>query len=88
MNITDVRIRNVQRTQGKMCAVASVTIDDCFVVHDIKIFESDGEYFIGMPPRKTAEGDYKDICHPLNTETRTMLREVVVNKYLEEKSLN
>lgn len=82
MNITDVRFRAVQRTQGKMCAVASVTIEDCFVIHDIKIFDRDGEYYIGMPSRKTSEGDYKDICHPLNTETRKYLQDVIVSAYI------
>ena len=83
MEIGDVRIRLVHRTEGLLRAVASITIDGCFVVHDIKIFERDGECFIAMPSRKTPEGEYKDIAHPINSETRTHLLELILAKYAE-----
>ena len=84
MNISDVHIRLSQKEDSKLKAVASITIDDCFVVHDIKIIEGTDSLFIAMPSRKTAEGEYKDIAHPLNTETRTLLRDVVLNAYQAE----
>ena len=84
MNISDVRIRLSQKEDSNLKAVASITIDDCFVVHDIKIIEGTDSLFIAMPSRKTAEGEYKDIAHPLNTETRTLLRDVVLNAYQAE----
>lgn len=81
INITDVRIRLVQRTDSKLKAIASVTFNDCFVVHDIKIFEQENNHYIAMPSRKTIEGEYKDIAHPLNTETRISLQEKVLEYY-------
>ncbi len=83
MEIGDVRIREVRNTDGKLRAVASITIDNCFVVHDIKIFERDGAYFIAMPSRKTPDGTFKDVAHPLNTETREMLQNLILEKYAE-----
>ncbi len=82
MQIADVRIRLVNR-EGMLRAVASITIDACFVVHDIKILERDGELFIGMPSRRTSEGEYKDIAHPINQETRNQLSEVILQHYKE-----
>ena len=70
MKISDVRIRLVNKEDNKLKAVASITIDECFVVHDIKVIEAAEGVFIAMPSRKTNDGDYKDIAHPLNTETR------------------
>ncbi len=81
MKIGDVRIREVRNTDGKLKAVASVTIDDCFVVHDIKIFEREEGFAIAMPSRKTSDGKYKDIAHPLNTETREQLQDVILTEY-------
>lgn len=84
MKISDVRIRLVNKDSNKLKAVASITIDDCFVVHDIKIIESaDGE-FIAMPSRKTNDGEYKDIAHPLNTETRESLKQAILTAYYDE----
>lgn len=83
MEIGDVRIRLVHRNDGILRAVASITIDGCFVVHDIKIFERDGACFIAMPSRKTPDGEYKDIAHPIDTETRTRLQELILAKYAE-----
>ncbi|MBP3326873.1 MAG: septation regulator SpoVG [Coprococcus sp.] len=80
MQITDVRIRSVEK-EGKMRAVVSITIDDEFVVHDIKIIEGDKGMFIAMPSRKAADGEYRDIAHPINTETRERLQRMILDKY-------
>lgn len=84
MEISDVRIRLINKDDNKLKAVASITIDDCFVVHDIKVIESSGEVFIAMPSRKTTEGDYKDIAHPLNTATREILKTAILTAYQTE----
>lgn len=81
MKIGDVRIREVRNTDGKLKAVASITIDDCFVVHDIKIFEREDGFAIAMPSRKTSDDKYKDIAHPLNTETRELLQDMILAEY-------
>ncbi len=86
MNISEVRVRLVKKDEGKLKAVASVTIDDCFVVHDVKILEGNDDLFIAMPSKKTPEGEYKDIVHPLNTETREMLKKVVLEEYAKVKA--
>ena len=80
MNITDIRVRKIDK-EGKMKAVVSITIDDVFVVHDIKVIEGNEGYFIAMPSRKTGEGDYKDIAHPINTETRQEVIDAVLEAY-------
>lgn len=82
MQITDVRIRKVEK-EGKMKAVASITIENEFVVHDIKIIEGEKGLFIAMPSRKTAEGEYRDIAHPIRLETRTMISDAILAKYNE-----
>lgn len=84
MNISDVRIRLTQKENSKLKAVASVTIDDCFVVHDIKVIEGSDSLFIAMPSRKTNEGEYKDIVHPLNTETREEMKRLILSAYEAE----
>ncbi len=81
MKISDVRVRLVQKQDSKLKAVASITIDDCFVIHDIKIIEGNEGHFIAMPSRKTGEGEYKDIAHPINTETRQEVIDAVLNAY-------
>ena len=68
MKITDVRIRKVEK-EGKMRAVVSITIDDEFVVHDIKVIEGEKGLFIAMPSRRAADGEYRDIAHPINSQT-------------------
>ena len=83
MNITDIRMRKVEK-EGKMKAVASITIDDVFVVHDIKVIEGEKGMFIAMPSRKTPDGDYKDIAHPINSDTRDELQNMILKKYDEE----
>ena len=86
MKITDVRVRIVKKDDSKLKAVASVTFDDCFVVHDIKVIEGNEGYFIAMPSRKTNDGEYKDIAHPIKTETREELISIILNAFEEEKA--
>ncbi len=86
MKITDVRVRIVKKEDSKLKAVASVTFDDCFVVHDIKVIEGTDGCFIAMPSRKTGEGDYKDIAHPIKTDTREELIKVILSEYEIEKA--
>lgn len=80
MNITDVRVRKISK-EGKMKAVVSVTIDDEFVVHDIKVIEGDKGLFIAMPSRRTSDGEYRDVAHPINTSTRERLQAVILEAY-------
>ena len=84
VKISDVRIRFVKKDDSKLKAVASITIDDCFVVHDIKVIEGADGPFIAMPSRKTNDGEFKDIAHPLNTETRENLRNAILAAYADE----
>ena len=86
MKITDIRIRLIQNEESKLKAVASITIDECFVVHDIKVLEGNQGYFVSMPTRKTPEGEYKDIAHPIKTPTREEINKLVLAKYEEEKN--
>ena len=83
MNITDVRIRKVEK-EGKMKAVVSITIDNEFAVHDIKVIEGEKGLFIAMPSRRNAEGEYRDIAHPINSDTRQQIQTLIMNKYMEE----
>lgn len=85
MKISDIRIRIVKKDDNKLKAVASLTIDECFAVHDIKIIEGNQGLFIAMPSRKTPDGTFKDIVHPLNTETREEIRDLILAEY--EKAL-
>ncbi len=80
MQITDVRVRKVAK-EGKMKAVVSITIDDEFVVHDIKVIEGEKGMFIAMPSRKSTDGEYRDIAHPLNSATRDRIQTIILNKY-------
>ena len=84
MKISDVRIRLVNKEDNKLKAVASITIDECFVIHDIKVIESAEGAFIAMPSRKTNDGEYKDIAHPLNTETREIVKNAILSAYYDE----
>ncbi len=84
MNITEVRVRLVKKEDSKLKAAASITIDDCFVVHDIKVISGTDGLFIAMPSRKTPEGEFKDIVHPINTETREMISKKVIEAYEKE----
>ena len=80
MQITDVRVRKVAK-EGKMKAIVSITIDNEFVVHDIKVIEGEKGIFIAMPSRKAADGEYRDIAHPINTETRDMIQRIILERY-------
>ena len=84
MKITDVRVRLVKNEDSKLKGVASVTFDECFVVHDIKIIDGPDGFFIAMPSRKGKDGSFKDIAHPINTETREVLVQSVLNAYSAE----
>ena len=84
MNITDVRVRKVAK-EGKMKAVVSITIDEEFVVHDIKVIEGEKGLFIAMPSKKATDGEYRDIAHPINSSTRENLQRVILESY--EKAL-
>ena len=82
MTIRDVRIRKIA-TEGKMKAIVSVTFDNEFVVHDIKVIEGQNGLFIAMPSRKTPDGEFKDIAHPINTDTREKMQSSILAAYEE-----
>jgi len=89
MDITDIRIRKVG-TEGKLKAYVTVTFDDCFVVHNVKIIEGKNGAFIAMPSRKTKKGEYKDVAHPINSDFRGMLQDKILEEYdrqIEEGSV-
>ncbi len=80
MNITDVRVRKVAK-QGKMRAVVSITFDNEFVVHDIKVIEGEKGLFIAMPSKKSADGEYRDIAHPINSDMRQQLQKIILEAF-------
>lgn len=80
MQITDVRVRKIEK-EGKMKGIVSITFDNEFVIHDIKVIEGEKGLFIAMPSRKTADGEYRDIAHPINSGTRDMIQRVILEKY-------
>ena len=82
MEITDVRVRRIAK-EGKMKAVVSITIDDELVIHDIKVIEGDKGLFIAMPSRKASDGEYRDIAHPINSDTRQNIQSLILAKYQE-----
>lgn len=82
MQITDVRVKKVSK-DGNMKAVASVTLDNEIVIHDIKIIQGERDLFIAMPSKRTAKGEFKDIAHPINSETRSRLQDAIISKYTE-----
>ena len=84
MQITDIRVRKIN-AEGRMKAVVSVTFDDAFVVHDIKVIEGQDKLFVAMPSRKTPDGEFKDIAHPINAEMRETLQAAIIQKYEEFK---
>ncbi|MGN0431821.1 MAG: septation regulator SpoVG [Lachnospiraceae bacterium] len=85
MQITDVRVRRITK-EGKMKAVVSITIDDEFVVHDIKVIEGEKGLFIAMPSKKATDGEYRDIAHPINSATREHIQKIILESY--EKALS
>lgn len=80
MEITDIRVRKITK-EGKMKAVVSMTLDDSFVVHDIKVIDGDKGLFIAMPSRRAGDGEFRDIAHPINSKTRNIMQEVILEKY-------
>ena len=82
MQITDVRVRKIEK-EGKMKAIVSITIDNEFVVHDIKVIEGEKGLFIAMPSRKAADGEYRDIAHPINSGTREKIQNTILDRYQE-----
>ncbi len=84
MKITDVRVRKIAK-EGKMKAIVSITLDDEFVVHDIKVIEGEKGLFIAMPSKKAADGEYRDIAHPINSATRDHIQKIILESY--EKAL-
>jgi len=86
MQITDVRIRKIS-AEGKMKAIVSVTFDNEFVVHDIKVIEGQNGLFIAMPSRKTPTGEFKDIAHPINTDTRHRIQQAILDEYEAVKNI-
>ncbi len=81
MKITSVNVRKFEKEDSRMRGIASVLLDDCFAVHDIRIIEGDNGLFIAMPSRKTATGGYRDIAHPINTEVRKMFEDTILEAY-------
>lgn len=81
LKITSVNVRKVEREDNRMKGIASVLVDDCFAIHDIRIIEGDKGLFIAMPSRKTATGGYRDIAHPTNAETRKMFEDSILEAY-------
>ncbi len=82
MQLTDVRIRKVLK-EGKLKAIVSITFDDVFVVHDIKVVDGDKGLFIAMPSRKSSDGEYRDVAHPINSDTRDEIQKTILAKYQE-----
>lgn len=82
MQITDVRVRKVAK-EGKLKAIVSITLDDEFVVHDIKVIEGEKGMFIAMPSKKTLDGDYRDIAHPINSGTRERIQNIILQRFEE-----
>ncbi len=80
MKITDVRVRKITK-EGKMKAIVSITIDNEFVVHDIKVIEGEKGLFIAMPSKKATDGEYRDIAHPINSETREGIQKIILESY-------
>jgi len=80
MDITDIRIRKVN-ADGKLKAYVTVTFDESFVVHNVKVIEGENGIFIAMPSRRTKNGEYKDVAHPINTEFRGILQDRILDEY-------
>ena len=81
MKITSVTVRKIEKENSRMKGIASVLIDDCFAVHDIRIIEGDNGLFIAMPSRQTSTGGYRDIAHPINSGTREKIQSIILENY-------
>ncbi len=84
MKISSVNVRKITKENSRLKGIASVLIDDAFAVHDIRIIEGDNGLFIAMPSRKTATGDYKDVCHPINPTVRKMFEDAIFEEFNKE----
>ena len=87
MQVTDVRVRKIEK-EGKMKAIVSITLDNEFVIHDIKVIEGEKGLFIAMPSKKTADGEYRDVAHPINSGTRERIQSIFLRKYEEAMQEN
>lgn len=87
MEVTDVRLRRVS-TEGKMRAIVSITFNDMFVVHDVRIIDGNNGLFVAMPSKRTADGEFKDIAHPINSSTREKIQEAVISAYLKHEEVD
>ena len=85
MEITDIRVRRLEGG-NKMKAIVSITIDDEFVLHDIKVVDGEKGLFIAMPSKKTSDGEYRDIAHPIKTETRNRIQKMILERYAQEEA--
>ncbi|MBO5096210.1 MAG: septation regulator SpoVG [Bacilli bacterium] len=83
MKITSINVRKEEKENSRMRGKASVTLDDCFVIHDIRIIEGNEGLFIAMPSRQKANGEYRDVAHPINQETRQMFQDEILKAYEE-----
>ena len=81
MKITSVTVRKITKENSRMKGIASVLLDDCFAVHDIRIIEGDNGLFIAMPSRQTSTGEYRDVCHPINPDVRSAFTEAIIDEY-------
>ncbi|MCH5161056.1 MAG: septation regulator SpoVG [Clostridiales bacterium] len=86
MEITEVRLHFMREEKQRLKATASITIDNCFVVHDLRVVEGDDELFVAMPNKRGSSGEYRDIAHPINNETRDYIAKIVLEKYKEERA--
>lgn len=80
MEVTDVRLRRVN-TEGRMRAIASITLDQEFVVHDIRVIDGNNGLFVAMPSKRTPDGEFRDIAHPINSNTRAKIQDAVLEEY-------
>lgn len=87
MEVTDVRLRKVQ-TDGRMRAIASITLNDAFVVHDIRVIEGNAGLFVAMPSKRTPDGEFRDIAHPINSDMRTKIQEAILQAYATQDDVN
>jgi len=87
MEVTDVRLRKVQ-TDGRMRAIASITLNDAFVVHDIRVIEGNAGLFVAMPSKRTPDGEFRDIAHPINSDMRTKIQEAILQAYATQDDAN
>ena len=81
MKISDVRIRIIKKDDNKLKAVASITIDDCFAIHGIKVIENEDKVFVAMPNKRLKDGTFKDVAHPINFETRANIEKIIIDAY-------